>query len=350
MSAKTALPLIIALDATYSLGRNLSGVGVYSRRLLWGLAAAHPASRLLFCYRPHRFLRSFQEQLPENAARRVLAPLLTPAVDVFHALNQRPAPVRARRVAVTFHDLFVLTAEYSTPEFRTRFAAQARQAAAAADLIIAVSAYTASVITDVLGVDPSRIRVVPHGVDPPPARPPASRKALILHTGAIQKRKNCTRLVRAFETLPPPWRMVFAGASGYAAEETFAAIAASPARDRIEVRGYVSHEDLAQLYSEASIFAFPSLDEGFGIPILEAMAWGVPVLTSNRSSLPEVAGDAALLVDPLDEDAIAAGLRRLSEDTSVRETLLRRGYQRAANFTWNAAVEKTWAVYEELTG
>ena len=128
--------------------------------------------------------------------------------------------------------------------------------------------------------------------------PPLPRENVILNVGAIQKRKNIARLVAAFETVAPEWRLVLAGSDGYGAEEIRARIAASPARERIAVLGYVTPEELAGWYARASVFAFPSLDEGFGMPVLEAMAAGVPVVTSNRSALPEVAGDAALLVDP----------------------------------------------------
>ena len=115
--ATIVLAVSVALDATYSLGNNLSGVGVYSRKLLWGLAAAHPRERFYFYYRPHRFLRSFRESLPANAHRRLLH--WTPRGDVFHALNQR-VDRQARRTVTTFHDLFVMTGQYSSPDFRAQ--------------------------------------------------------------------------------------------------------------------------------------------------------------------------------------------------------------------------------------
>ncbi len=166
--------------------------------------------------------------------------------------------------------------------------------------------------------------------------------------GAIQRRKNVARLVRAFETLPLQWRLILAGADGYGAAEELQAVHDSPRRASIEIPGYVSAVELDELYRRASIFAFPSLDEGFGMPVLDAMARGVPVLTSNASALPEVAGDAALLVDPLDVDSIAGGLSRLAADAGLREELTRRGLERAQEFTWETAVERTWAVYNEL--
>jgi glycosyltransferase involved in cell wall biosynthesis len=308
---------------------------------MFGVARAHPDEKFQFCYRPHRFFRSFGDTLPSNASRRLLRG--APSAGIFHALNQR-VDARAKRTVSTFHDLFVMTGDYSSPEFRARFTAQAREAAERSDLIVAVSQFTASQVEKLLAVEPSRIRVVHHGVD---ARPSTARKEnLVLSVGAIQRRKNIARLVKAFEALPDSWRLALAGApDGYGAQEELDAVERSGARARIDVLGYVSSSQLDALYSRASIFAFPSLDEGFGMPILEAMAHGAAVLTSNCSAMPEVAGDAALLVDPLN---FREALVWLASDEALREDLRRRGLARVKQFTWDAAVEKTWAVYDEL--
>jgi len=164
--------------------------------------------------------------------------------------------------------------------------------------------------------------------------------------GAIQRRKNIARLVKAFESLPDFWRLALAGApDGFGASEELRAVEESPARTRIDVLGYVSAAQLDSLYNRAGIFAFPSLDEGFGMPILEAMAHGVPVLTSNCSAMPEVAGDAAMLVDPVN---MGDALLHLATDQSLRGDLTRRGLERVQQFTWESAVKKTWAVYDEI--
>lgn len=337
----------IALDATYSLGPNLSGVGVYSREVLFGLARSHPQDRFLFCYRPHRFLRSLRDPLPRNAARRILHG--TPPGDLFHALNQR-VETPARRTVTTFHDLFVITGEYSTPEFRKRFAEQARQAGRRSDLIIAVSRFTADQVQEFLGVEPSRIRIIPHGVHVPPEGS-SPRQNLVLCVGAIQRRKNVTGLVRAFERMPASWRLALAGApDGFGASQELHAIESSPRKGDIDVLGYVTQTELQALYRRARIFAFPSLDEGFGMPVLDAMANSVPVITSRRSALPEVAGDAALLVDPDDPEEIGAALVRLASDETLCADLARRGRERALQFSWESALAKTWEVYRELTG
>jgi len=334
-----------ALDATYSVGRNLTGVGVYSREMLFGLAEAHRGEQFLFCYRSQRYLRSLREALPGNVSRRLLRGVPAGA-DLFHSLNQR-VDARARRTIATFHDLFMMTGDYSTREFRARFTQQARHAAERSDLIIAVSDFTAGQVGSLLGVERSRIRTVHHGVRmPAPGLQP--RENLILFVGAIQRRKNIARLVRAFERAPAGWRLALAGsADGFGAAEELAAVESSPRRADIDVLGYVSAGELEALYSRAAIFAFPSLDEGFGMPVLDAMAHGVAVIASNRSALPEVVGDAGLLVDPLDVDALADALTRLVADETLRSDLAERGLRRAGAFTWDAAIARTWNVYEE---
>jgi glycosyltransferase involved in cell wall biosynthesis len=347
---------LIALDATYSLDPSPSGVAVYSREILYGLAHAHPESRFAFCYRPHRWRASAHAPLPlpPNARRR----LLLPGTGLFHGLNQRlPRWWRGPRIA-TFHDLFVMTGEYSTPEFRARFSAQACEAAARADLIIAVSDFTRGQVTSLLHVDSERVRVIHHGVRALPgtslgrALPEQTmpRERIILSAGAIQTRKNIARLVEAFEAVGPAWRLVLIGSNGYGSDAIHERIRVSPARDRISVLGYVTSEELANWYARAEVFAFPSLDEGFGMPVLEAMAAGAAVLTSNRSAMPEVAGDAAVLVDPVSLESMVEGLRRITADASLRAQLAERGATRVKQFSWEKAVTKTWNVYEELKG
>ena len=350
MSADTAgleaRATTIALDASYSIGEELSGVGLYSREILFGLAAAHPEVRFDFYYRPHRYFRSWRERLPANSRRR-----MSPgSADLFHGLNQRLPEGRLPRAVSTFHDLFVLTGEYSSPEFRARFAEQARDAAARSDMIIAVSEFTRQQVISLLGVDAAKVRVVHHGVRPLPCPRQSKREPIIPNVGAIQARKNIVRLVEAFETVGPPWRLVLAGSTGYGAEEIRARIERSTARERISVLGYVPVGELGALYRAASIFAFPSIDEGFGMPVLEAMAAGTAVLTSNRSALPEVAGNAAVLVDPLDSQSMSDGLRRLTNDEPLRSHFGRMGIERAKQFTWERAVRETWRVYGELLG
>ena len=345
----------IALDVSYALGENLSGLGVYSRELTQALAALDTGVEWTWVYRPQHWRSVCCGQSPGAVKRRFLWESRAPGCGLFHGLGQRLPAVfdrlpRHARTVVTFHDLFVMTRQYSDESFRKRFALQAQEAARRADAIIAVSRFTAGQVEDLLDVDAQRIHVVPHGVRPlPPTAGGIVREPMILSVGALQLRKNTLGLVHAFERLPCEWRLVLAGSAGHGYLETIKpAIQASPRSEGIETPGWVDDAALARLYARASVFAFPSLDEGFGIPVLEAMAAGVPVLASNTSSLPEVCGDAALLVDPNDAEAIAHGLTRLIEDERLREDLIERGKRRAAEFTWEACARRTWDVYQTL--
>jgi glycosyltransferase involved in cell wall biosynthesis len=339
----------IALDATYSVGSQLTGIGIYSLRLIHGLATEYPEDEFLFCYRPKQFRRA---RIPQtnNVCRRLLQPPLPIfGADLFHGLNQRVDRRPARRVVSTFHDLFVMTGEYSSPEFRARFTKQAKSAAAKSDLIITVSSFTADQVCSLLNVEKSRIRVIPHGVDLPSRSDESLREDLILFVGALQTRKNIHRLVEAFERLHGQWRLVLAGApSGYGGAEIVERIERSPARSRIQLTGYLAPQQLDDLYRRARIFAFATLDEGFGIPVLEAMAHGIPVITSNRSALPEVAGTAALLVDPYSVDELQKALSKLVSSSALRAEMAQRGHTRAAQFPWTTTVSSTYQIYREI--
>jgi glycosyltransferase involved in cell wall biosynthesis len=337
--------LRIALDATYSFGDSLSGVGVYSREILNGLAATDFADGWDWFYRSQRYFRARNLQKPPNVTRRFLADFWgNRSAGIFHGLNQRLPKRRFRRQVATFHDLFVLSGDYSTPEFRERFAIQAREAAARADLVIAVSAFTASQIEEYLRVPESRIRVIHHGVIRRRI-PNLPREKIVLCVGAIQRRKNQALLVRAFRALPQDWTLVLAGSQGYEAAEAVNEAAGS---DRIRITGYLTDEQLGEWYARAGIFAFPSLDEGFGMPILEAMDAGIPVIAGNGSALPEVCGDAAELIDPSSENDLASALLRLATDETRRSELVARGLDRTKQFQWENAVAETIAVYREL--
>lgn len=341
--------LPLGLDATYILDPQPTGVSVYSREILCGLAQLEPDFPLRAYYRAHRFRRAVQDSLPANISRRVLTDWIAPSVDIFHGLNQRlPKKIR-RRSVVTFHDLFVLTGEYSTREFRERFAEFSRDAARRADVIVAISEFTASQVCSLLNVERSRIRVIPHGVHlPQQSTVIANREKIILHVGALQTRKNVIRLVEAFEQMPEDWSLVLAGGAGYGSEAILERLSRSPKTAQIQVTGYLSNQALEAIYSQASILAFPSLDEGFGIPILDAMARGVAVVTSNRSATAEVAGDAAILVNPLDTGELSTALLRVASDDELRQRLARLGLERVRNFSWEAAVRRTRQVYREL--
>jgi glycosyltransferase involved in cell wall biosynthesis len=184
------------------------------------------------------------------------------------------------------------------------------------------------------------------GVQPDASQQPATpREPYFLYVGTIQPRKNLVRLLEAFAQLSPEApRLVIAGKRGWLSAPIERRAAELGLAERVVFAGYVPDAELPGLLRGALAFVFPSLYEGFGMPVLEAMAAGVPVLTSSTSALPEVAGDAALLVDPCDTAAIAGGMARLAGDASLRADLRARGLARAAEFTWERCARETLAV------
>lgn len=172
-----------------------------------------------------------------------------------------------------------------------------------------------------------------------------------LYIGTIQPRKNLLRVIDAYARLcnqrPLSWQLALVGAQGWLSQALYARAQAQGLDERVRFLGYVSDDNLPALLQGATFFCFPSLFEGFGLPVLEAQSYGVPVMTSNNSSLPEVAGDAALLVDPTDVDAIADAMLRLSQDETLRQRLIRAGYENVKRFSWTKAAAETLAVLEE---
>lgn len=202
------------------------------------------------------------------------------------------------------------------------------------------------------GRDPSLQRVVDSAEIAQTCRRYALTPPYLLHIGTLQPRKNLVRLIHAFAAVADtmPHQLVLAGHAGWLAHPILDAIDSAPAsvRDRIRVTGFVRDTDKAALLSGASALAFPSLYEGFGFPVIEAQQCGIPVVCANSSSLPEVAGDAALLVNPLDTDELAKALRRVVADTTLRTELIERGTTNARRFDWRVSAEKTLTVLETV--
>ncbi len=350
----------IGLDATYTLGARPTGIATYSRRLIESLAGLGTAHRFLVCYRLSRWNRRSEFlRLPGCPVRLFQRPLtfwLPRQADLFHSLAQRPPVFRFRREVVTVHDAFPITGrDYSTPEFQQRFSALLREAVERAARIITDSEYTARQLQTHCGVVAGRIRTIPCGVDEPSGTLASEREQLVgkgnemlLSVGNLETRKNLINALRALALLPQRYRLVMVGGDGFGAEAIHASIQEQGLERRVVRLGFVAAERLPVLYESASALLFPSLEEGFGFPVLEAMAHGLPVVTSNTSSLPEVGGDAALYADPQDVEGIAAQCTRAVEDEALRRELIEKGRARARQFTWRRAAEAVLKVYEEV--
>lgn len=235
------------------------------------------------------------------------------------------------------------------------------------DAIVSLSEATKRDLVQLLGVPPELVTVIPCGISnsfaplaagAPHLRSVRERYSLprdyAITVGAIEPRKNLPRLLRAIDLLSrsrPELRemkLLHAGPVGWLAQDVADTLSELRLHDRVRFLGYVPAEDLAALYQLARVSVYPSLFEGFGLPVAEAMASGCPVVTSNCSSMPEVAGDAAVLIDPTSEESIAEGIARVWLDDRLRDELIARGRLRAATFTWESAARQTMALYDRV--
>jgi len=362
----------IALDASYTVEPEPSGIAVYSRRLIESLAGLETPHRFLLCYRLSRLARrrNFLRPAPKGgsreshfAVRLFQEPLtfwLPWQAELFHSLAQRPPAFRFKREIVTVFDIFPITGhDYSSAGFRRKFSALLLEAVERATRIITASRYTAEQLLAHTSVSQSKLRIIPLGVDPPsltlsPGERLLARERLvgegnqmILSVGVIQTRKNTLNALRALEMLPERYRLILAGGNGYGSETIHEYIRRQGFGSRVQVRGYVSLGELQALYQSASVLLFPSWEEGFGLPVLEAMANGLPVVASRTASLPEVGGEAVLYIDPHDPQDIAEKVRRAVEDSELRGKLIQQGLERAREFSWRRVAEATLQVYDE---
>ena len=280
--------------------------------------------------------------------------------DVLFVPSHTVPPFSAHATVATIHDLgYLYFPDEHPPLTRWLRRLSNRWSARRATRVVAISNATRDDLIRHEGVDPGRISVVHHGSAPwfqpvhDQGRIETTRRRYgldrpyFLFIGTLQPRKNLERLLAAVDPVAadrPDLLLVLVGAAGWQPDRLERALGRLRARGRVRLTGYVEVADLPSLLSGSLGLAFPSLYEGFGLPALEAMACATPVLTSNRSSLPEVVGEAGLLVDPFDTDAIVAGLVALADDAELRAELGRRGVARAAGFTWQRAGAETSAV------
>lgn len=285
-------------------------------------------------------------------------------IDVVHApVNVAPA-LAHRPVVVTVHDLAFLRFPAQYPRFKQRYLSlMTRHSVRHAARVIAVSRSTRDDLLRYYGVPDERVIVVPNGVDP--TLKPIDQEEIvefrhdrnlpeqfILFLGTLQPRKNLIALLRAWSKLDASERLplVVVGSQGWMYEPIYDEARSLGVAGEVVFKGFAEPSDLARWYSAATIFVYPSLYEGFGLPVLEAMSCGTPVITSNVSSLPEVAGDAALLVDPKEVGDLSDAIQRLTQNHDLRADLARRGIERSKRFSWARTARETSEVYRLAAG
>jgi glycosyltransferase involved in cell wall biosynthesis len=287
---------------------------------------------------------------------------ITGPLDVFYSPDfVLPPTLRGTRTLLTVHDLsFLHFPDAFVPSLQRYLERVVPRSVARADRVLADSASTSNDLIAHFGTPPEKVRVLYSGVDArfcPDAEPGEKvrlkaryglgDRPYVLSVGTLQPRKNYVRLIKAFANLQPAsLQLAIAGGQGWLYEDILAE--AGKHGDRVRVLGFVDDADLPALLRNAALFAFPSLYEGFGLPVLEAMACGAPVVCSDASSLPEVAGDAALMVDPLDVNGLAQAMARALEDVDLRQEMVGNGLARAAQFTWGKAARQLLDAFKAL--
>jgi glycosyltransferase involved in cell wall biosynthesis len=355
----------IGIDASRSVSAQPTGTELYSRYLIEALLSRAPdrySFRLYFNQPPQSAISNQQ-----SAIRVIPFPRLWTHVRLTtEMIRYRPdllfVPahvlpiIHPRRSVVTVHDLgYLYFPEAHPPRQRWYLDRSTRWHTRTAAHLLADSAATKRDLINQYHADPDTITVAYPGLDPSIKRVDdpneiARVKAkyhidgdYLLYLGTIQPRKNLQRLLAAFASRNLHPALVLAGKSGWYTDELL-----KQANNRVKFIGYVDAADKNALLSGAMAFVFPSLYEGFGFPVLEAMACGVPVLCSNTSSLPEVAGEAAVLVNPLEVDDIARGLHEITTNANLRRTLIERGNQQAQQFTWQACADVVLSVFKHV--
>jgi glycosyltransferase involved in cell wall biosynthesis len=371
----------IAIDYTAALTQG-GGIGRYTRELIKALAqqdqntdyrlfaagfspdALPPSPGRNFTWTPSRISPIWFARFWHRLRTPITIERWTGSVKLLHAPDFTLPPTRhGTRTILTVHDLsFVREPDTFTGSLRAYLNSVVPRSIQRADLILADSEATRQDIIDIYHTPEAKIRVLYSGVDDHfyPVHDLTVLSQMrekyrigsgpyILSVGTVQPRKNYARLIEAFHRLNmPDMKLIIAGGKGWLDAPLYTRVAELHLQDRVQFLGFTPDEDLPALYSAARMFAYPALYEGFGLPPLEAMACGVPVLASNRSSLPEVVGTAAVIVEPLDIDAIVNGLRQILEDNSLRKILINRSQLQVQKFNWQNAARKLRETYEEV--
>jgi glycosyltransferase involved in cell wall biosynthesis len=274
---------------------------------------------------------------------------LAPRPDVVHSTHPLLIPSRSAAQIVTIYDLhFLDRPEQTAAEIRRDYPALAASHARRADGIVVISKHTAQHVSDRFGIEPERITICYPGNPAWPRRREPAGAGPILFIGTTEPRKNLARLIEAYAALSERRGdvpdLVIAGAIPGSADHLFAGTPEN-LRARVRLTGYVSDEERQRLYREASMLVLPSLTEGFGITALEAMTVGVPVVASRRGALPEVVGDAGILIDPENVVDLSNALERVLSDEGLRRSMAERGVLRARQFNWTESAERLYDAY-----
>jgi glycosyltransferase involved in cell wall biosynthesis len=329
-----------------------------------GRLPAAPAPN--FTWKPTRITPRWLARIWQRTQLSLPVEVFVGNVDLFHATNfTLPPTLPKTKTIVTVHDLsFVRVPDAASPRLKKYLDVVVPRSVHAANHVIADSQATKDDLIAFYDLNPNKITVLLSGID---SRYQINKShesvltirkkygvpntAYLFSVGTIQPRKNYSRVIHALQILRNKGYeldFVIAGGKGWLEDEMYQTIAETGLREHIHLIGFADDEDLPTLYSGAACVTFPSLYEGFGFPVLEGMACGTPVVTSNVSSLPEVAGDAALLVDPHDVDAIADAIRRILDDSALRKTLIERGIAQAAKFTWEDSARQLCQIYKNV--
>lgn len=356
---------MIALEVSSAAGRSAyGGVPGAIRNLVLALLRRDPSTRYDLCYRLSRWRRGhlFRPDAPNARVRVVQDPWnawLLAGDRLFHSMGiYLPRTPRIPKL-LTVHDLnAVRNVEWVSERWHERRTRRIRDALARADHVVTYSAFTAGEIEEEFGIEKERLHPVPLGVDPDAFRPPPADVVArtrsrygdyVLAIGIFNPRKNFVRLVQAVAPLAG-LRLLLVGRAGEGARPVLEAVAEARMQDRFAHLEGVQHDDLVALIGSARVFAVPSLYEGFGLTVLEAMACGTPVVCSRASSLPEVAGDAARLCDATSVEALCDALRRVTEDSELARSLAARGLARAQELTWDASAARLRKLYHAVAG
>ena len=287
--------------------------------------------------------------------------------DILHCPDYIIAPSINKNIILTIHDLsFYRFPEFNFDWFIKKYQAMVLKNAERAKIIIADSMSTRQDIIDFMKIDPQKIKVVYLAADKKFRVLPLSEqrgealekfnisKKFILSVGTIEPRKNFKTLIRAFNIFKKSydsskdWQLVIAGKTGWKSEETFDEYKKSPYHDEIIFTGETNDEDLVQLYNQAALFVYPSFFEGFGLPVLEAMSCGLPVIATDTSSIPEVYPNKEFLLDPLDEETMAQKINLVLTDAGKREDLIKFSIENAKKFSWENTARQTMQIYHQL--